>query len=109
MEKRQQFEQQLIEKAMKDPDFRKRLIENPKAVIKEETGIDLPASINLKILEEDPQTVYLVLPHLNARDDEAEITNNELEKIVGGEVFTGFAFCHTSHCPPWSEDDPGCN
>ena len=33
MIQRKQFEQRLIEKAMKDPEFRKRRIENPKAAI----------------------------------------------------------------------------
>ena len=38
MKKRQQFEQLLIEKAMKDTDFRQRLFENPQVVIKVRDG-----------------------------------------------------------------------
>jgi hypothetical protein len=72
MKQRQQLEQRLTEKTMKDPAFRKRLLENPKAVIESETGIDLPASVSVHILEEDPGIVYIVLPHPSAAVDAAE-------------------------------------
>ena len=42
MDQRKQLEQQLIEKAMKDETFRKRLIENPGAAIAAETGWKIP-------------------------------------------------------------------
>jgi hypothetical protein len=104
MEKRKKLEQQLIEKAMKDPNFRKRLVENPKAVIEVEMGVELPPSINLTILEEDPRTVYLILPFVPAQPDTTELAETELESIAGGGAFTGFTFCWTCHCPPYSED-----
>jgi len=103
MKKRQQFEQQLIEKAMKDPDFRKRLLENPKAVIKEETGVELPAFVNLRIFEEDPQTVYLILPSVPAEPDTTELAETELEMIAGGRADS--LLCTVFGCPP--PGDPG--
>ena len=103
MEQRKKLEQQLIEKAMKDPGFRKRLLENPKAVIHELTGFELPPSLNVIILEEDPQTVYLVLPTVLAQPDETELTAKELEMVAGGRADS--IICTVFGCPP--PGDPG--
>jgi hypothetical protein len=51
MEQRKQFEQLIIEKAMKDEDFRKRLIEDPRFVLEQEAGMRLPDSFSIKVLE----------------------------------------------------------
>ena len=105
MEQRKKLEQQLIEKAMKDPDFRKKLLENPKAVIQDVTGFELSPSVNLRILEEDPQTVFLVLPTIPAQPDETELTANELEMIAGGRAEDFIIICTAFGCPP--PGDPG--
>ena len=47
MNQRQQLEQQLIEKAMKDESFRKQLIENPGAAIEAQTGVKMPKTVNI--------------------------------------------------------------
>jgi len=103
MEKRKKLEQQLIEKAMKDPDFRKRLLENPKAVIQEVTGIEFSPSVNLRILEEDTNTVYLVLPCIPAPLYDMELAETELEMIAGGRADS--LLCTVFGCPP--PGDPG--
>lgn len=53
---------QVIQKAWEDPEFRERLLHDPKAVIQEMLGIQLPEHIQLKTLEETPDQIYLVLP-----------------------------------------------
>ena len=88
MNQRQQLEQQLIEKAMKDESFRKQLIENPGAAIEAETGMKIPETMNLKVLEEDPKTFYLVLPFTHGNNPEMELTEAELKSISGGVDFT---------------------
>ena len=100
MLQRKQLEQQLIEKTMKDPEFRKRLLDNPKSVIEEETGVELPLSVNFKILTEDPQTVYLVLPFIPAQPDQPELTEAELEMIAGGTLGETTYVCTISGCVP---------
>jgi len=62
MKQRQRLEDQFIQRSMKEPDFRKRFLENPKFVIEEETGVKLPPFLHITVLEEDHQTFYLVLP-----------------------------------------------
>jgi len=85
MEQRKQLEQQVIEKAMKDASFRKQLIEDPKFVLEQETGMKLPDSFNIKIIEEDTQTFYLVLPEKINPETEDELTEAELMKVSGGQ------------------------
>ena len=84
MNQRQQLEQKLIEKAMKDESFRNQLIENPGAAIEAETGMKIPDYILIKVLEEDPQSVYLVLPQLPLQNNEMELSEAELESVAGG-------------------------
>ena len=86
MNQRQQLEQQLIEKAMKNEAFRKQLIENPVASIEAETGIKIPETMKIKVLEEDPKTVYLILPSVQVQVQEAEmeLSEAELEAVAGG-------------------------
>jgi hypothetical protein len=81
---RKQLEEKLIAKAMKDEAFRKNLLENPKTAIEEETGIKLPESINLKVVEEDAATFYLVLPPKINPEKEDELSEAELEMVSGG-------------------------
>ena len=84
MNQRQQLEQKLIEKAMKDEAFMKHLIESPCAAIEAETGMTIPETMKIKVLEEDPQTVYLVLPQLPIQNNEMELSEAELESVAGG-------------------------
>ena len=84
MNQRQQLELHLIGKAMKDETFRKQLIENPGAAIESETGMKIPDTIKIKVLEEDPKTVYLVLPQVYSQDTEMELSESELEAVAGG-------------------------
>ena len=84
MNQRQQLEQKLIEKAMKDESFRKQLIENPGAAIEALLEVKIPETITIKVLEEDPTTVYLVLPNIPTMDTEMELNEAELESVAGG-------------------------
>ena len=81
---RKQLEEKLIAKAMKDESFRKNLLENPKAAIEEETGIKLPEALNLKVVEENPSTFYLILPPKINPETEDELSEAELEMVSGG-------------------------
>jgi hypothetical protein len=98
MQQRQLLEQQLIEKALKNESFRKQLIENPGATIEAETGMKIPETINIKILEEDPQTVYLILPQDPALNTEMELSEAELESVAGGTAGAEEVITHWSYC-----------
>ncbi len=86
MNQRKEIEPKIIEMSMKDADFRKRLIENPAAVINQEMGSAVPESVTVKVLEEDANTIYLVLPRLVSHSTNFELTDTELQAVAGGYV-----------------------
>jgi hypothetical protein len=53
---------QVVGRALRDDAFRKLLLADPKAAIQEETGLALPASISVGVLQEDARTWAFVAP-----------------------------------------------
>jgi hypothetical protein len=60
--KRQQLETHLAARALQDPDFRARLLEDPKRTIEEEIELHFPATLSIKIHEEKLNELHVVLP-----------------------------------------------
>jgi hypothetical protein len=59
---RKDLEIHLITRALKDESFRAELIANPKSVIEQEIGSKLPDELEITVLEETEDTIYMVLP-----------------------------------------------
>ncbi|MFN9175333.1 MAG: NHLP leader peptide family RiPP precursor, partial [Synechocystis sp.] len=59
---RKDLEIHLITRAVKDEGFRQELVANPKAVVEKELGVKLPEDLEIKVLEETEDTIYMVLP-----------------------------------------------
>ncbi len=59
--KRREMEEKLIDRAWQDAAFKQELLSNPKATLEKE-GIKLPANIEVRVVEENPTTLYLVIP-----------------------------------------------
>ncbi|MFN9175332.1 MAG: NHLP leader peptide family RiPP precursor [Synechocystis sp.] len=59
---RKDLEIHLITRALKDESFRAELIANPKAIIEQEIGSKLPDELEITVLEETENTIYMVLP-----------------------------------------------
>ncbi len=78
---RKEIEAKIIERAWKDQRFKLLLLKNPRAAFKE-LGIDLPENIEIRIIEEKPNTVTMVLPALPKGVQ--ELSAAELEKLAGG-------------------------
>ncbi len=81
---RTKLEEQIIEKAMKDESFRKELLEDPKMILELETGIKLTEALNIRVLQEDRNNVYLVLPPFRGDAAEDELTEAEVATVAGG-------------------------
>lgn len=82
------LEAQLIERAWQDEAFRQALLSNPKAVIEAEFGQKLPEDLQIKVLEETPNLMYLVLPMNPDQLTDQDLSDEELDLVAGGSMFT---------------------
>jgi Nitrile hydratase, alpha chain len=76
---RRDLEAKLVARAWADESFRERLKADPRAAVSEETGITVPESIAIEVLEETPDKAYLVI-----RANRVAIPDEELELAGGG-------------------------
>jgi hypothetical protein len=76
---RDELEAQIVARAWADEGFRERLRADPHAAVAEVTGVAVPESIEIEVLEETPEKGYLVIP-LNR----VEISDEELDVAGGG-------------------------
>ncbi len=74
--------------------YRDRVKSDAKDVISKQFGYEVPAGINVKVVEETADTVYLVLPHTVAEGD--ELSDSDLEAVAGGGSKIGTADCSDS-------------
>lgn len=81
----------MLKKSVTDQEFRKKLLKNPKAMVKEYSGKEMPEGFSLKLIEADPAVdMTFVLPPL--RTD--ELSDQELDQVAGGRA---------SSCPNLSD------
>jgi hypothetical protein len=83
---RSRLEERLILRSWEDEEFRRALLENPRAIVAREladlTGrpIELPAQMQVHIHEETPDDLHFILPH--RRD---ELAGDGQSLLVGWE------------------------
>jgi len=82
---RGELEAQVIARAWADEGFRQRLQSDPRAALTEETGISIPESIKIEVVEETPEKAYLVIPM-----NRVAISDEELD-VAGG-------YCDSDSC-----------
>ena len=88
--KRHEFQNHIARKAWSDPDFKQRLLSNPRAVISEELsnikeGVSIPENVDVKVVEEKPDEIYMVLPVNPEQVTGKALSEEDLERIAGGE------------------------
>jgi hypothetical protein len=94
---RRDVELQLIEKAWKDAAFRQALLTDPQGALERELGGQLPAGVQVKVLQESADTCYLVLPANPDRAPAGELADQQLEAVAGGWTAQTCASCG-SYC-----------
>jgi nitrile hydratase alpha subunit len=57
-----EVEAKLVARAWADESYRDRLKADPRAAVAEETGVTVPESVAIEVLEETPDKAYLVIP-----------------------------------------------
>jgi hypothetical protein len=80
---RQEIEAKIIARAWADEAFRERLKADPRAAIADASGVTVPESISVEVLEETPEKAYLVIPA-----DRVAISDEDLD-IAGGKYGEG--------------------
>jgi hypothetical protein len=60
--KRQQLELHLAARATQDPEFREKLLGDPKQTIEEEIGLHFPMTLHVQVHEERLNELHVVLP-----------------------------------------------
>lgn len=61
------LEIQIVTKAFKDVNFKQELMANPKGAIAKEFSTELPADIEIRVVEESEKIIYIVLPYLGSK------------------------------------------
>lgn len=80
---RKEIEASMIGQAWKSDAYKQELLNNPKATVGKEFGMQVPDSVNVQILEETSSSLYFVLP-MNP-DRTGELSETQLEAVAGGE------------------------
>ncbi|MCC6318087.1 MAG: NHLP leader peptide family RiPP precursor [Gemmatimonadaceae bacterium] len=73
----------VLERAARDSEFRRALLESPRAAIHQAFGVRVPDDVRLKFIERDPDLdALVVLPDLI--DDTRTLSDDELDGVSGG-------------------------
>jgi hypothetical protein len=75
--------QKVWSRSQEDPDFRSRLIAEPRGTLLEEMGLAIPEGIEIEVVESTPTKMVIALP--TASD---EVDADELDDVVG------FTWCY---------------
>lgn len=78
---RRAIEQALIKRAAQDAEFKALLLRDPRAALVQVLGVDPIPSYRIRIIEEAPGEVVLVLPHDAGA---AELPDDLLDTVAGG-------------------------
>ncbi len=78
------IEQILAEKAIQDPAFKAALKANPKAALAKELGTELPADLQVEVVETSETKFYVVLPSDSLLSGDEELSDEQLEAVAGG-------------------------
>ena len=94
-EGRAEIERRLINTFLQDEDFRQRLLDDPKGTLEQELGRGLPEGVQVRVVEESADTIYLVLPSASAvGEGGGSLSDQDLDAVSGGEP----AYGDTSFC-----------
>ena len=72
---------QVVAQAWSDEAFKRRLLAQPNAVLRER-GIEVPAGVEVRVVENTGTLAHLVLP---PRPVEGQLSEEQLERAAGGD------------------------
>lgn len=71
---------QIVGKAWQDDAFKKRLMSNPSAVLKER-GLEVPSGMRVQVVEDTDKVIHLTIP---AKPRAGELSEEQLAGVAGG-------------------------
>ena len=81
---RAEVERRLVQRSLQDEEFRQRLLEDPKGTLEQEIGRGLPEGVQVRVVEESSDTIYLVLPSASAvGEGGGSLSDQDLEAVAG--------------------------
>lgn len=100
---RKDFEVSLVAKAWTNEAFKQQLLDNPRAAVEQELGKQLPEGMNVQIIQEPANTLYIVLPTKPESSDEVSggLSDEELEAVAGGAIGIPFMAIPMYGVAPW--------
>ena len=78
METPDEMRVKIVDKATGDPEFRARLLGDPRGALERELGVAIPASLSIEVHEESGATAHLVLP------PDSRLSESDLQTVAGG-------------------------
>ena len=79
---RSELQKEVVKEVMSNSEFRKQLLANPKETLNKNFKTDFSDKINVNIIEEDQNTVNIIVPEASS-----ELSDDELENVAGGGCF----------------------
>ncbi len=95
----EKFRAKIIARAWKDPQYKQKLLKNPKAAFKE-MGYDLQGQFEVRVVEDTQKIHTFILPVCVARSE--EMSDQELEKFAAG-AGNATDMAHTAPCWTWTQ------
>src|SRR6478609_4972509 len=84
---RNEIEEIVIGNAARHPEYREALLKNPKKVIETQLNNKLPEGLDVKVVQETGDTIYLRLPHVITEG--SELSDSDLEQVAGAKDGAG--------------------
>ena len=77
---------EIVTKATKDEAFRKRLLSDAKATIEKEFKLEFPKDVVIKVHQDSPTVINIVLPAPLEVSSDRPLSTKELENVAGGRM-----------------------
>jgi hypothetical protein len=78
------MERTLVQRSLEDESFRQKLLDDPRGTVEQELGTQLPEDVEVRVVEESAQSIYLVLPSASPLGEGGELSDKDLEAVAGG-------------------------
>jgi hypothetical protein len=93
---RAEIERTLVQRSLEDDSFRQRLLDDPKATVEQELATQLPEDVEVRVVEESADAIYLVLPSTSPIVEGEGLSDQELDAVAGGgSVWDDTCTCQT--------------